>query len=485
MSTFLILINNAPLMAPYHRALGEKLEKSGHKVLYAHSDNLPATTYGLTMDPARDYVFSEFFRDNFNNTSIPEVYRDINLWGAFFSDYDRNIVHYDFKHNDYNYYYSLLANLVNFFDRIMKDHQIDAFIYENISNSFAHVCFEVARKNKVRFLGYCVSRLPNRFEIQEEVLNMVEKFATAYDNTSTENIPEELDAEIMAYISKYDNVIPSYHSISHPLSYKYSLLKKYTNSNKVRMFLSALKFSVKKSSETDFNYQIFNPVRNYQKLMWRQIKRKVKGKIASRMFDKVDPDERFFLFPLQMKPESSTSVWAKHFVDEISLIKNIAFNLPYGTKLYVKEHFVNLGNLPLSVYRELKKIPNVKLIHPLEPNTPLLRSSIALITLTSTMGFEALVMGKTVVCFGDIFYKKHPRCINLREFDSLFQILSNIDKNEKTDLEITRRFVAAYYHSTYPGNINFAAYPAFDPERFTSVVSNAIGKVMENEATEN
>ena len=55
---------------------------------------------------------------------------------------------------------------------------------------------------------------------------------------------------------------------------------------------------------------------------------------------------KIYLFPLQLKPESSTSVLARYYCDDLSVIKNIAFNIPFGCKLYVKEHFVNYGKYP-------------------------------------------------------------------------------------------------------------------------------------------
>lgn len=477
MKTFLILVNNAPAMGPYHEYLGQTLEEQGHKVVYAYSDKLPIVTYDLNIKQQEAYIFSEYFKKNYSNLHIDPKYAEINLWETLFTDYDRSVVNYRTKSKGYEYYNSLLINLVNFFDEILTKHKVDFFLYENISNTFAYICYKVAGKLGVGYYGYCQSRLPGRFEIQNEVFNIVEKFSRMYDELKLNEVDDERLKEIDAYIAKYSQSIPTYHSTSHPLSYTYPLVKKYFNKDKFRMFFAAIKMVTRHRDELYYSFQIQNPVGYYLRLISKQLKRKVKIRRLQSFFEKPVKGEQYFLLPLQMKPESSTNVWARHFVDEVTFIKNIAFNLPLGTKLYVKEHFVNLGNLPLSIYRDLKKIPNVKLLHPLEVNKPLLDNARGVITLTSTMGFEALMMGKTVIVFGDVFYKKHPAVINLKSFENLHEILNSVHGNGVADINISRRFLAAYYKCTFPGNMNFAAYPEFTPENFAMPFTNAINQL--------
>ncbi|QHS58236.1 capsular polysaccharide export protein, LipB/KpsS family [Chitinophaga agri] len=485
MSAFLILINNAPQMPVYHTKLGEALEQRGHQVYYAYSDHLPFLTDHISPEGKKVFVFSSYFREHYKTAVVPEKYRGINLWETFYADYDRFFVNYRFKPRGHGYYEALMANMVSFFDDIFTTCSIDYFIYENISNSFAHVCYQVGALNNVGFLGYCVSRMPGRFEIQTERFNTVQLFSHAYDNVEMSEVPESVMKDIDTYLDRYEeDKIPTYHSFSHPLSYKTSLIKKYVSGEKVRMFTSGFKYLRKYGADVKYSFPVHNPVKMYTHFFFRQLNRKLKIFRSRWIFDKVKPEGNYFVFPMQMKPESSTSVWARHFVDEISLIKNIAFNLPFGTLLYVKEHFVNLGNLPFEVYQELKRIPNVRLVHPLEPNKPLLQHSLGIITLTSTMGFEALMMGKMVVAFGDIFYKKHPLCISVKSFEDLYTIFSAIKKDNGKVRDINRRFLAAYYNCTYEGNVNYIAYGSFDPERFTVPMVQAISAITARKQTE-
>lgn len=469
-------------MGLYHKGLGDKLKEKGYQVVYAFSDYLPIYTYNLDLKD-KYYVFSDYFYQNEKTAVIPREYLHINWWKTFFSDYDRMIVHNKQKVFNKEYYYCLISNLVCFFDHIFKENSIDSFIYENISNSFAYTCFEVAKVNNVSYRGYISSRLPNRFELDTEEFGIKDHFKKEFDKIKLSDVNSDLLKEINQYLSKYNgDDIPSYHPKNSPLTADYSLSRRYINKDKGTLLKGAFAYCKKQRKYFKYSYQTQNPLSSYYSLFKRQIIKKIRYLNGNNLFESPIEGEKYFLFPLQMKPESSTSVLARHYCDDIAVIKNIAFNIPFGYKLYVKEHFVNYGNLPFSYYKELRKIPNVRLIHSSENTMNLVRNCKALITLTSTMGFEALLLNKKVIAFGNVFYECHPNCIKLNNYDNLFEILSNIN-NVKYDIEtneINKRFLAAYYNVTYPGGLIFFLYKNEDMDRFTIPLINAMESYDQN-----
>ena len=88
-------------------------------------------------------------------------------------------------------------------------------------------------------------------------------------------------------------------------------------------------------------------------------------KNAVRVLDKKTP---FVYYPLHSEPERALSIAAPFFTNQIDVITNIAKSLPVGYKLFVKEHpsmTLKRGTgRKLSFYKDLLKLPNVKLIHP-------------------------------------------------------------------------------------------------------------------------
>lgn len=122
------------------------------------------------------------------------------------------------------------------------------------------------------------------------------------------------------------------------------------------------------------------------------------------LWDTYDPQEWFAYYPLHLEPEMAMLLLAPRWTDQINLIKQIAESLPLHFKLYVKEHPVMVGFRPRRYYRELKKIPNVKLIHPNHDPHATVKDSQLVLTQTGTAAWEAILLKKPVITFGDVYF---------------------------------------------------------------------------------
>ena len=185
-------------------------------------------------------------------------------------------------------------------------------------------------------------------------------------------------------------------------------------------------------------------------------KKKIKTLIQKRFFKVFKYKQKYFLYPLHQQPESSTSVYATYYCDQLNAVKNIALTLPIPYKLYVKEHPVSIGTRPNDFYEKLEKIPNIVLISPNENMENLIKNSSGVITLTSTVGLEAVLAGKQVYVLGDVFYSYHPLCRKIKNFEEL----ENKIKDDLTRIkfvdnikDINNRFVVSYFRNTLPGGL--------------------------------
>ncbi|HDV2900868.1 TPA: hypothetical protein RHZ86_004573, partial [Escherichia coli] len=84
-------------------------------------------------------------------------------------------------------------------------------------------------------------------------------------------------------------------------------------------------------------FQVGNPLLKSFHMNYREVKRWFCVKRIKDFFDEDLTSQPFYLYPLHYHPESSTSILAK-FYDEYNLIRNLAFSLPHGTFLVVKDH---------------------------------------------------------------------------------------------------------------------------------------------------
>ena len=137
------------------------------------------------------------------------------------------------------------------------------------------------------------------------------------------------------------------------------------------------------------------------------------------------PDEKFAYFPLHVDPEASTMVLSPDNTDQIATIRAIAKHLPLDFNLVVKEHFPMLGLRPAGFYAAIKRIPGVYLVSPFEDNMRLLKSCALTCTITGTVGWEALLLGKPLVLIGEPHYAALEeglvRCPDLRLLSEAIQ----------------------------------------------------------------
>lgn len=123
----------------------------------------------------------------------------------------------------------------------------------------------------------------------------------------------------------------------------------------------------------------------------------------------IDPDLTcsFVYLPLHYQPEASTMPMSGCFVDQRLMVQLLSAHLPPGVLLYVKEHFWESGWLmrDTDYYKELVRMPNVRLIRRNADTFALREHCRAVATGTGTAGFEALFRGKPVFLFGHRFYQ--------------------------------------------------------------------------------
>ena len=119
-------------------------------------------------------------------------------------------------------------------------------------------------------------------------------------------------------------------------------------------------------------------------------------------------DEDFILFPLHVSPEATLLGSEPELADQFSLIKNISMNLPFGVRLYVKEHpaqFLGHG-LDYDFYRRLTALPNVRYYRGDAALKELMshRRCLGVAVINGTVGLEAAMNRKPVFVFGRALY---------------------------------------------------------------------------------
>jgi hypothetical protein len=114
--------------------------------------------------------------------------------------------------------------------------------------------------------------------------------------------------------------------------------------------------------------------------------------------------ERYFLFPLHFEWEANLA-YREPFVDQMELACAISLMLPVGTRLYIKPH-PHWKNCDQGIWaiHNLAGQPNIRIVPPDTNTTELIEKSIGVITINSTVGYEALLLRKPLVVLGHEAY---------------------------------------------------------------------------------
>lgn len=143
--------------------------------------------------------------------------------------------------------------------------------------------------------------------------------------------------------------------------------------------------------------------------------------VKNKYFEAPIEGEDYVYMPLHLIPESSVFVKASYYVDEANLIEQVSKSLPIGWKLYVKEHQAMLGERALSFYKKVAQLHNVRVVqinHYKDPK-PWIAGAKGIITITGTAAYEAALMGKRSIVFGEVPFTLIDGITRITDFSQL------------------------------------------------------------------
>lgn len=468
---FLILINSAPNYKYFFYELAKEIESRGHNIYFAIDSHRSKYLEPLPeLDNSENsFFFDSYLEKNFDeNLAAPQYEKE--YWGdLFYSDFDRFLTH-DFNlDKNKNYWLNVKVNLDSFFENIIKDKQIDFVLYENISNSFAYAAYLQCTKFGKKYIGLMGSRLPNHFEIQNSIVeDELKKLEILAQKPITKDEMEWFEN----YKKSIVDIQPDYMKQNGLDNVAISRIVKFNK------FLKALRLlTIGFKYKHYYDYQFGNPFMVPIKAIRVNIKRYLNTKKSQKFYINNDEleicssKERFYVYPIHFHPESSTSVLAPEYTNEYSNIVNIANNLPFGTYLYVKDHKSAKGVQNAEFYKKVSALPNVRLINFDVNIKRLILKSVGVITVNSTAGYEALLLGKPVYLLGRVFYENFKNVHKLQNFKSLRNCFPSELNNFASDF-------IAYKRYCNQGVLTIKdSYNAQDKNNIMNIVDNIFRKV--------
>lgn len=287
--------------------------------------------------------------------------------------------------------------------RFLDTEKPDVVVFSVIGAVPSLLLYHLAKKRGIKIAHILTVSLKDRFAISE-----------SYDIfTDAEKIFKKnwASGEKNSYYFEAKKIIENFRNSPHPYDPKRSAAGQPVNRAKQLRFLlpKNLFRSIRWFFKMLYAYAKGNAREDYTTVSpWNYVKDHAKRKIrnligVSDLYDAYLPSEPYAFFALGYEPEMSLSLLAP-FCDQLYTVRQTARSLPVGWKLYVKEHPEMVPFRPRSYYKELKKIPNVRLMNPSIDGTTLIMHAGLIVTVTGSTAWEGVLLKKPAIVFGNRFY---------------------------------------------------------------------------------
>ena len=356
----------------------------------------------------------QFFYD-FNNVSFTEFcesldIKDINIKNelnristeydtANFYGVDRLLINKPIEFQN-----KILVYTILFYEKLFSQKRVTHYFTTGIAYMYNLASYQVAKKYDVKHISFYDIRNPyqKRTTVSYGVKNRFDKVGKEYNKYKQSKVTSVMKEELEKFNKQTINSI---------------LIKEF--------FIRFKKYYFDKNSKYDY----FS--RNPFGLSYEKLKKLYYSKFlqfsSKRIFKNPDIEyDKYFLFPIHMYPEASTLVLSKYYVNQLETIINISKTLPVHTYLYVKEHKSAMGERKFKFFKELKKYPNIKVLSFKENTFELINNSLGIITLSSTVGWEGLLLKKSVIVLGDVFYNDTGLTLQVNSYKKLKKVADNI-----------------------------------------------------------
>lgn len=167
-------------------------------------------------------------------------------------------------------------------------------------------------------------------------------------------------------------------------------------------------------------------------------------------------EDTYVYFPLHLIPEASTVIKAPYYINELHIIESVSKALPIGWKLYVKEHQSMLGERSLEFYEKVNRIPNCMMVQPnyyTDPK-PWITNAKGVITITGTSAYEAVLLGKRAIVFGDVCFNVIEGVQRVYSYEELHNALRLFDVSVD-NIRSCAAYIAAVKSMGYPIDMQY------------------------------
>jgi len=391
-------------------------------------------------------------------------------------DYDR--YSFNFMERE-RHYINLIKNWMACFDIYKPDMVISAV---NPHRVYDYVLYLLCKDRNIPFINFQYSMCVERIYALTDIYSIGDIFDSSYKKYLQQPLTKEmLPPEILFSFEKvqkdYSEAIPTYmkdHEIkSKKSSKRFNMVRAFFNKYKLfgkdglirkgTLSVTMLKNKNYSLEETRGSLSYLYKIRRGKQKYNDSLRT-----LYSSLVSVPDKNHKYIFFPLHYQPEATTSPAGDVFVNQRYCIETLLKNTPDDCFIYVKEHpqqfmahMLGQTSRIKEFYTDIIANKRVKLM-PLELDSySIMKDSLAVATVTGTVGWEALMNKKPVIVFGLIWYEKMAGVLRITDSASasdLYGFIKNYKYDEKKVLAYLMAFadnsIKAYHYQGRKEKVN-------------------------------
>jgi len=358
-------------------------------------------------------ITNKIIEPNLDYLNSIETKYEINLWQIALTE--RSFLNYNKYHKfTRNEILSILEQECRFFEKVLDEVQPEYVIILMTDFQHLRILHEMCKARKIHVCLTKRSRFGYKWMVTDQNrLQDLTKFLEKPENK------ERTINQLQDYLQNFD-----------PYKQGIELVKKQAVSSTKFLTSSGIKslLSFVKSDEDRERFYGLGRTKTkiFSKMALMLIKTRYREYFINKYFlKKLPKNEKFVYFPLHDEPEGVVFLSAPYYTNQLEVITNIAKSIPVDYKLYVKEHQIMRKRRwrPVSYYKQIMNLPNVRLIHPSVQNLELIKNCSILTTIAGTAGVEAAFYLKPSINLVDSGYSMLPSVYHLKNMEELPKVI--------------------------------------------------------------
>ncbi len=431
----------------YFKSLKQEYDEELFVQFVAQNRKEAEDIYGRIGKNANVLIVSEYFERHWDEFSLEKLkrfedkYACSPVWSLIYTD--RYLIG-----KPWDYCVKIACGYFCLYDEIFSSREYDFYVDETIAILSSYIGYTVARGNDA---DYCAQMLTRGFDEEghyytRDPMQYNCNFDESYiDKTYPEEIRRKADGYISSMRKEYVKPILMNETGKVP-TFKIGFMK------------TPLVYLVRKSKSCYNDKYDYIDYRKYEHV-FDSVRFYFRYRSYRKYYKKPNYADKYVFFALHFQPEATTLVCAPKYEKQLFFIDNLVKSLPSDTKLYVKEHYAFLGHREPGFYNRLKQYGNVVLINPLAQSKDLILHSEAVVTLTGTVGWEGMILGKPVIMAGKMFYQNAPGVLHVDDIYGNY--IGTLAKWEKPSEKVVSQYLCEHLATMYKG-CSCAINPTFD-----------------------